>query len=92
MSVIDTIAEYARLVLDDHMLEENDAELRQEITDDICEYVDDLARMGQYQIDSYQVICDETNNTPAVIHAFEIRVTITVLEKGKRYIRKLKAP
>jgi hypothetical protein len=92
MSAIDAIAEYARLVMDDCMLEFNDAELRQEIVDDISEYVNDLARTDLYKIDAYNVICDESNNTPAVINNNQLCVTITVVENGVRSIRKLRVP
>lgn len=89
---LDTLIQYARLILDDALMEENDAELRQSVVDEISEYANDLTLMEGYQIDAYQVICDDTNNPSSVINAGEIRVTIAVVSNGKRQIAKLRAP
>ena len=56
------------------------------------EYLDKLSSQGAFQLEGgdkgYHVVCDETNNTPAVIDDFALNVDVFVKPvRSAEYIR-----
>lgn len=65
----------------DFVFELNNETTRLKITSMIEEYLDTLAAKGAFQTENdkgYSVVCDETNNTPAVIDRNELYVDVYV--------------
>lgn len=62
--------------------EPNNALTRFRIESTLNEYLDKLSSQGAFQLEGgdpgYHVVCDETNNTPAVIDDFQLNVDVFV--------------
>lgn len=91
MSITSEIVEYTRLIMEDALLEENNEALRHWICEEVTEFIHVVTQQN-HGLDAYNIICDESNNSPVVINNGEIRVTLVVVENGKRQEFKLRAP
>lgn len=76
------IEKAASAALDYYCFENNNDLTRFRITSQLEEYLDLLAAKGAFQTEAgdkgYRVVCDTTNNTPAVIDRNELKVSIFV--------------
>lgn len=70
------VAKVRNDIMQSYLLEFNDEITRASITKDVECYMESLRTPGNIQ--EYRVICDETNNTPAIVNSNNLMVDIFV--------------